>query len=46
MNDKSVNNNDFVSDKMYLERIGNFIKFQRQNQYKSQDQFARLLGNL
>lgn len=44
MNDKSVNNIDFVSDKMYLERIGNFIKLQRQNQHKSQDQLAKDAG--
>jgi transcriptional regulator with XRE-family HTH domain len=44
MNDKSVNNDDFVSDKMYLERIGNFIKLQRQNQHKSQDQLAKDAG--
>lgn len=44
MNDKSVNNMDFVSDKMYLERIGNFIKLQRQNQHKSQDQLAKDAG--
>ena len=44
MNDKSVNNSDSVSDKMYLERIGNFIKFQRQHQHKSQDQLAKDAG--
>lgn len=44
MNDISVNNSGLFSDKMYLKRIGDFIRIQRQNQHKSQEQLANDAG--
>jgi transcriptional regulator with XRE-family HTH domain len=44
MNDISVNNDGLFSDKMYLKRIGDFIRIQRQNQHKSQEQLAKDAG--
>lgn len=44
MNDKSIGNNDFLSDKMYLKRIGDFVKLQRQNLNKSQEQLSTEAG--
>jgi transcriptional regulator with XRE-family HTH domain len=44
MNDKSVENMNVYSDKTWLERIGQFIKWHRQNQNKLQDQVAKDAG--
>lgn len=44
MNDKSVENMDVYSDKTWLEQIGQFIKWHRQNQNKLQDQVAKDAG--
>ncbi len=44
MNDKSVENRISLSDKAWLKQIGQFIKENRQNQCKPQDQVSLEAG--
>jgi transcriptional regulator with XRE-family HTH domain len=44
MNENSVENRSALSDKAWLKQIGQFIKGNRQNQHKPQDQVALEAG--